>query len=106
LDPTRCCGNECSNDVFSEDFWYTLSQSVLKTAGVIVLTLLALLQTGCSSATGEAAYKLPYAPTEQRVADILARMPVEEKAAVLAGSGWMETDHRGYVSLFDGVNPG
>src|SRR5438270_10372508 len=86
-----CCGNEYSNDVCSTDFWYTLRQTVLNTAGVIAFTVEVLLLTGCGSANGGAVYKNPSTPTEQRVADLLARMTVEEKVAMLSGSGWMET---------------
>ena len=44
-------------------------------------------QTGSS----DAAYKNPSTPIEQRVTDLLGRMTVEEKAAMLSGSGWMES---------------
>ncbi len=36
-------------------------------------------------------YKNPSLPVGQRVADVLSRMTLEEKAAMLAGSGWMES---------------
>jgi beta-glucosidase len=39
----------------------------------------------------DAPYKNPATPLEQRVSDLLARMTVEEKAAMLSGSGWMES---------------
>lgn len=37
------------------------------------------------------AYKGATVPVETRVADLLGRMTAEEKAAMLAGAGWMET---------------
>ena len=36
-------------------------------------------------------YKNPQTPVEQRVADLLKRMTLEEKATMLSGSGWMES---------------
>jgi len=36
-------------------------------------------------------YKNPKLPVEARVTDLLHRMTLEEKAAMLAGSGWMES---------------
>jgi beta-glucosidase len=38
-----------------------------------------------------APYKNPKAPVEQRVADALSRMTLEEKVSMLGGSGWMES---------------
>jgi len=37
------------------------------------------------------AYKNPALPAAQRIADLLQRMTLEEKVAMLAGAGWMET---------------
>ena len=39
----------------------------------------------------DAPYKNRKLPVEQRVADLLSRMTLEEKASMLAGSGWMES---------------
>jgi beta-glucosidase len=39
----------------------------------------------------DAPYKSSATPVEQRVQDLLSRMTVEEKATMLAGSGWMES---------------
>ena len=39
----------------------------------------------------DAPYRNPATPVEQRVADLLSRMTVEEKATMLSGSGWMES---------------
>lgn len=43
------------------------------------------------SVPAAAPYQNPNTPTEQRVQDALARMTLEEKASMLAGSGWMES---------------
>lgn len=37
------------------------------------------------------AYKNPKIPVEQRIKDLLGRMTLEEKVALLSGAGWMET---------------
>ena len=39
----------------------------------------------------DAPYRNPATPVEQRVADLLGRMTLEEKATMLSGSGWMES---------------
>ncbi len=39
----------------------------------------------------DAPYKNAQLPVEQRVADLLGRMTLEEKASMLEGSGWMES---------------
>ncbi len=39
----------------------------------------------------DAPYKNASLPVEQRVKDLLSRMTLEEKASMLAGSGWMES---------------
>ena len=39
----------------------------------------------------DAPYKNSALPVEQRVTDLLSRMTLEEKVAMLAGSGWMES---------------
>ena len=38
-----------------------------------------------------APYKNPKTPVEERVADVLKRMTLDEKVSMLAGSGWMES---------------
>jgi len=49
-------------------------------------------QTGSVSGVhADALYKNPATPVDQRVADLLARMTLEEKASMVAGSGWMES---------------
>src|SRR5579871_4175856 len=44
-----------------------------------------------SSIPADAPYKNISLPADQRGADLLSRMTLEEKAAMLAGSGWMES---------------
>jgi len=44
-----------------------------------------------SRVPANAPYKDASLPTEKRVADLLARMTLEEKATMLSGSGWMES---------------
>jgi beta-glucosidase len=44
-----------------------------------------------SPVPSNAPYKNPATPVEQRVADLLGRMTLEEKATMLSGSGWMES---------------
>jgi beta-glucosidase len=49
-------------------------------------------QSASSSAIpADAPYKNPSTPVEERVKDLLGRMTLEEKASMLAGSGWMES---------------
>ncbi len=62
---------------------------------VIALTLFGIaVEAGAAPAPEPPAppvYKNPKAPVEQRVLDLLGRMSPEEKARMLAGSGWMES---------------
>ena len=44
-----------------------------------------------SPVPADAPYKNASLPVEQRVKDLLSRMTLEEKASMLAGSGWMES---------------
>src|ERR1039458_1693101 len=44
-----------------------------------------------TSAPADAPYKAARAPVDKRVADLLSRMTLEEKATMLSGSGWMES---------------
>ena len=43
------------------------------------------------SAPANAPYRNSSLPVEERVADLLSRMTLEEKATMLSGSGWMES---------------
>jgi beta-glucosidase len=47
--------------------------------------------TAQSPVPSDAPYKNPSTPVEERVQDLLGRMTLEEKASMLAGSGWMES---------------
>ena len=44
-----------------------------------------------ASVPADAPYKNAALPVEKRVADLLSRMTLEEKATMLSGSGWMES---------------
>lgn len=48
-------------------------------------------QSEASAPLVEAPYKDARLPVDKRVADLLGRMTLEEKAAMLSGSGWMES---------------
>src|SRR5205823_1095506 len=63
--------------------WYLASAAI----ALCVAGSLAQSQSGVSTPL----YKNPKTAVEQRVADLLRRMTAEEKAAMLGGSGWMET---------------
>jgi beta-glucosidase len=59
---------------------------------VVFLPASLAAQSGSSSAVpADAPYKNASLAVEQRVKDLLGRMTVEEKASMLAGSGWMES---------------
>jgi beta-glucosidase len=58
----------------------------LMCSGVVAAALFA--QAGAQAVE---TYKDPKAPVEQRVADALSRMTLEEKVSMLSGSGWMES---------------
>jgi beta-glucosidase len=49
------------------------------------------VQCGQSAVPANAPCKDPSQPVDKRVADLLGRMTLEEKATMLAGSGWMES---------------
>src|SRR6516165_6427635 len=64
----------------------------------LILAVLAVASTslkaqGASSSPvpADAPYKNASLPVEQRVKDLLGRMTLQEKASMLAGSGWMES---------------
>jgi len=64
----------------------------LRTSAVCVM--LGSLLTGTASAQTSAPslpYKNANLPVEERVSDLLSRMTVQERAAMLSGSGWMES---------------
>jgi beta-glucosidase len=61
-------------------------------ATLLASTGIAAPQIGAQIAVpADAPYKDSNVPVEKRVADLLSRMTPEEKAAMLSGSGWMES---------------
>ena len=69
--------------------WFSLRA----VSSVVVVVGLALLPARARAEDGsaKAPYKDARLPVEQRVADLLKRMTLEEKATMLSGSGWMES---------------
>src|ERR1700675_2351722 len=66
--------------------------AVLSTAALLALCVPAKLKSQAASAVpADAPYKNVSLPAEKRVADLLGGMTLEEKASMLAGSGWMES---------------
>ena len=63
----------------------------LLSVSTCAITPLSSQTPSASAATDEAAYKNAKLPVDERVADLLKRMTIEEKATMLAGSGWMES---------------
>jgi beta-glucosidase len=64
----------------------------------VLFTVVPFVPTGLQAQTAspsavpaDAPYKDARLPADQRVADLLSRMTPEEKATMLAGSGWMES---------------
>ncbi len=57
----------------------------------VLATLAPSVLPAQSAVPPDAPYKSPATPVEQRVGDLLGRMTTEEKAAMLSGSGWMES---------------
>ncbi len=60
-------------------------------AGLAVATCLPNVLLEGQTVPANGAYKDPKLSSDKRVADLLSRMTVEEKAAMLSGSGWMES---------------
>jgi beta-glucosidase len=58
---------------------------------VFIPASLAAQSASSSAVPADAPYKNASLPAEQRVKDLLGRMTIEEKASMLAGSGWMES---------------
>ena len=57
----------------------------------VSLLAVALCARAQVTVPADALYKNSSLPVEQRVADLLKRMTLEEKATMLSGSGWMES---------------
>jgi len=66
-----------------------ISASLLATA--VIAPALHAQSPSSSPVPANAPYKNATLPTEKRVADLLPRMTLEEKATILSGSGWMES---------------
>ena len=62
----------------------------LLSSSILCSAVAALAQTA-PDVPANAPYKDSSVPVEQRVGDLLGRMTLEEKASMLAGSGWMES---------------
>jgi len=58
---------------------------------VLALSCPCILTTAQAPVPASAPYKNPSVPVDKRVADLLGRMTLEEKATLLSGSGWMES---------------
>jgi beta-glucosidase len=58
---------------------------------VLALFCPCILATAQAPVPASAPYKNPSVPVDKRVADLLGRMTLEEKATLLSGSGWMES---------------
>ena len=66
--------------------------SALLVASLLAIGLPSLrAQDAANSVPADAPYKNAKLPVDQRVADLLKRMTLEEKATMLAGAGWMES---------------
>jgi beta-glucosidase len=59
--------------------------------GLVSIGLLSVTVRAQVAGDASAPYKNPKLAVEQRVADLLARMTLEEKVSMLSGSGWMES---------------
>jgi hypothetical protein len=62
--------------------------SRLLAAGAVGAALLSMAMTPPPSTTAVPEYRNPAAPIERRVADLLARMTLEEKAAQVHSAPW------------------
>jgi beta-glucosidase len=73
-----------------------VSSTILSSFSALLLIALALPlesrpQAG-PAVPADAPYKNPQTPVDARVSDLLGRMTLEEKASMLEGSGWMESN--------------
>ena len=57
----------------------------------VITTFFPIFLPAQDAVPANALYKDASLPVEERVADLLSRMTLEEKAAMLSGSGWMES---------------
>lgn len=68
-----------------------LTQLAFFAAILEVVMILPTANLAQSAVPAHAPYKNASLPAEKRVADLLKRMTLEEKASMVAGSGWMES---------------
>ena len=79
-------------DIASVGRWSQKMPRNRRTLLFIVSWLLAAASlSGQTAVPADAPYKNSQTPLEERVKDLLGRMTLEEKASMLAGSGWMES---------------
>src|ERR1700738_4213062 len=73
-----------------------VSRTILSAFSTLLLIALALplesLPQAAPAVPVDAPYKNPQTPLDARVDDLLSRMTLEEKASMLEGSGWMESN--------------
>jgi len=67
------------------------STSCLFAALFVVATIFPLLMAAQNAVPSNAPYKNAKLPADKRVADLLSRMTLEEKATMVGGAGWMES---------------
>jgi beta-glucosidase len=65
--------------------------SVAAFVSIVIQARAAAQSAKATAASTSAPYKDANLPAEKRVADLLSRMTLEEKATMLSGSGWMES---------------
>lgn len=65
--------------------------AVLLSAPLVIHAQHADPKAAPAAVAADAPYRNAALPVEQRVADLLGRMTLQEKAAMLSGSGWMES---------------
>ena len=58
---------------------------------LLPILFVALMSLGQNPTTSDAPYKNPGLPVDQRVQDLLGRMTLQEKVAMLSGANWMQT---------------
>jgi beta-glucosidase len=73
--------------------FYSLHARAVVLFAALVFTVLGVSESRAASPVlpADAPYKNASLPVDQRVADLLKRMTLEEKATMLSGSGWMES---------------
>lgn len=65
--------------------------SLTTSAGCFLLVSMFMGAAGAQTSAPSLPYKDANLPVEERVSDLLSRMTVQERAAMLSGSGWMES---------------